>query len=536
MRGEALAEAALGQRLKTVELRADRGAILDAKGEPLAVTIEAYDITADPSLISDPMGAAMAIAPIANVDPAELARKLAESDKRFAYVARGVSPEVWDRVQALELAGILGVQTPRRVYPGGSTAANIVGFVNAEGEAAGGLELGFDTMLAGSSGEKTVERVLGKQVPTAPATITEAVPGSSVQLTIDRDIQHVAQQAIADAVQRSASDWGTVVVMDPATGDILALAEAPTFDANDPGSANDADRGTRSLTTPFEPGSTGKVISIAGVVNEGAANPYTYFKVPGSLKRGDKAFGDHFEHNGLNLTLTGIMAKSSNIGTILAAERIGKRKLYRYEKLFGIGEPLNLGIPGESMGSIPPVGRWSPTTFPTLAFGQGYSANSVQMASVYATIANDGVRVPPRLVSAVIAPDGQRTEAPAGRSTIAISPQAAEQVRAMLEATTQEGGTGTSARIPGYRVGGKTGTAQLVENGRYGRGVVASFAGIAPIDDPQLVVSVSLVNPRAGRYGGELGGPVFKDVMTFALQQRQIPPTGTKAPSLPLGG
>ena len=536
VRGTALASEALDQRQRTIDLPASRGAILDSSGQPLAVTVDAVNVTADPTLVSDPVGTATQLAPILGMDEAELAMKLT-GDRRFVYVKKAITPETWARVSALGLPGILSEQTSKRVYPGGELAANLVGFVDADGAGAGGLEYGMQDVLAGTDGSQTYERVSGKALPTAPMTVVDAKPGSDVQLTIDRDIQHVAQEAIAGAVQRASADWGTVVVMDPHTGDILALAEAPTFDANDPGAADAANRGNRALTAMYEPGSTGKVISIAGVVNENKANAYSYFRVPGALKWADTVIHDHDPHGRLNLTLTGIMAKSSNIGTVLATKRLGEAGLYRYAKLFGIGEPTGLNFPGETMGSIPAPGKWSPTTFPTLAFGQGYAVSSIQAASVFATIANDGVRVPPRLISKVVAPDGSATEVPLGKPVTVVTPETAEQVRGMLEAATQDGGTGAKARIAGYRIGGKTGTAQMIgANGRYDGAVIASFIGMAPVDKPDLVVAVSIVNPRAGRYGGEIGAPVFRQVMNYALQKQQIPPTGTKPVRLPLGG
>ena len=374
-------------------------------------------------------------------------------------------------------------------------------------------------------------------IPTGANSMTEATTGTTVRLTIDRDIQYVAQQAIAKRVAQSRADSGTIVVMDPRTGEILALATAPTFDPNKAASATDSNRGNRALTNVFEPGSTSKLMTLAAVVNEGKANAYSAFRIPSKLVRGGEDFQDHTPHGTLNLTLAGIMAKSSNIGTILAAERIGGKKLYKYLKKFGIGEPTGLGFPGEATGYVPPHKDWSATSMPTIAFGQGLSVNAVQAASVFATIANDGVRVQPSLVAELVHADGTVEVPPASETTRVVSPSAAKQVRAMLESVVGEGGTAPMAAIPGYRVGGKTGTAQAFnESCRCYSGVVASFIGIAPADDPQLVVAVSIMNPRAGRYGGELGGPVFKDVMTYALQARQIPPTGSTATRLPLGG
>lgn len=536
IRGEALAQEALGQRLRTAEIPALRGAILDDDGNPLAITLEARNVTADQTLITDPAATAAALAPVLGSDAAALAVRLT-GDRRFVYVAKAITPETWDRISALGLAGIFSEPAARRIYPAGDLAANVVGFVGAEGSGLGGLEYSMNTQLAGTPGEQTYERGPGgKVIPTGENSTTDAVAGTTVKLTIDRDIQYVAQRELAQKVAEAHADSGTLVVMDPKTGKILALATAPTFDPNHPGSAPADDRGNRALTSVFEPGSTAKVMTLAAVVNEGKANPYSAFTVPGVLRRADKDFHDHTPHGTLGLTLTGIMAKSSNIGTILASERIGGSKLYKYLKKFGVGEKTGLGFPGEQAGFIPKHSDWSPTSFPTIAFGQGLSVNAVQTASIFSTIANDGVRVQPSLVSEYVQPDGTTVPAPAPKTTQVVSASTARQVRAMLETVVGPGGTAPMAAIPGYRVGGKTGTAQAVAaDGRgYDGTVISSFIGMAPADNPSLVIAVTIFNPRAGRFGGELGGPVFKDVMTYALQARAVPPTGTKAPSLPL--
>jgi cell division protein FtsI (penicillin-binding protein 3) len=535
VRGEALASAALDQRLRTLTLPASRGQVLDASGQVLAVTAEAYNITADQTLVTDPNGVAVQLGPVLGVDPEVLAARLT-GDRRFIYIAKTVTPEQWDRIDALRLPGVFSEPTSRRTYPAGDLAANVVGFVGAEGTGLGGVEYAYQQQLAGTPGKETYERGPGGRViPTGANSLTEATAGTSVRLTIDRDIQYVAQQTLAAKVAESHADSGTIVVMDPRTGYILALATVPTFDPNKAATADPADRGNRAVQDVFEPGSTSKLMTLAAVVDQGKANAYSAFTVPGQIARGGKTFHDHYAHGTLKLTLAGIMAKSSNIGTILAADRIGGRKLYRYLKKFGVGEPTGLNFPGESKGYVPPHADWSPTSFPTIAFGQGLSMNSVQSAAVFATIANDGVRVQPSLVQELIHADGTTEQPPAPTTTRVVSPQTAKQMRILLESVVAPGGTAPMAAIPGYRVGGKTGTAQAYDSscGCY-RGVVASFIGIAPADNPQLVVAVSIFNPKVGRFGGELGGPVFKRVMTYALQARKIPPTGTHAPVLPL--
>jgi cell division protein FtsI (penicillin-binding protein 3) len=536
VRGDALASAALGQRLKTVDLPAERGAIVDSKGDPFAITVESRNITVDQTLVTNPAEVAASLSAILNQDVVALQERLTGT-RRFVYIAKDVTPETWRQIQQMRLPGVFSEQSSRRVYPGGPVAANIVGFVGADGTPLAGMEFGLNDVLSGENGTRTYERGPGgRAIPTASSTRTDATPGASVHLTINRDIQHVAQQAVAEQVKASRSDSGIVVVMDPKTGDILALATAPTYDANDPGAFPEKDRGNRALTEIFEPGSTSKVMTLAAVVDQGKGTPYTQLTVPGKLPRGGKDFKDHTPHGTLRMTLAGVMAKSSNIGTILAAERIGGKKLHRYLKRFGVGEETGLNFPGEAKGFVPEHRNWTATSLPTIAFGQGLSMNAVQATNVFATIANDGVRLPPRLVSHYTQADGSVEEVPIPKGRKVVSPKTAVQVRAMIEAVVRDGGTGTSAAIPGYRVGGKTGTAQYVDpvRGGYGRGVMASFIGMAPLDSPELVVGVFMMNPKVGRYGGQLGGPVFKRVMTYALQAQRVPPTGTKPTRVPL--
>jgi len=533
-RGSALASEATNQRLKEISLPAARGAITDAAGNPLAVTVQAYNVTADQTLIADPIATANAMAPILSVDPAALALRLT-GDRRFVYVAKELTPENWQRIADLELPGILKEGTSKRVYPSGDLAANVVGFVGADGKGLGGLELGLQDQLAGTDGEQTYERGSGgRAIPTAQHSKVEAVAGSTITLTLDSDIQYAAQQAISEQVAQARAESGTVVVMDPRTGKILALAEAPTFDPNDISSSRSSDLGNRALSDVFEPGSTAKTMTMAAVIDQGAASPTTGFTIPGTLKRGDKVFHDDVAHGTWHLTLTGVLAKSSNLGTILASETIGSRTFNQYLRKFGMGQPTGLGFPGESKATLMPYKDWSQTTFPTLVFGQGMNMNTVHAASVYATIANDGVRVTPSLIESVTAPDGTVTEGAAPQMTTVVSAKTAKTVRTMLEVVVSDKGTAPKARIPGYRVAGKTGTAQVAVNGGYGRDVIASFIGMAPADKPELVVAVTIVKPQNGRWGGQLAAPVFKEVMMSALKTRHVPPTGTSAPNLPI--
>lgn len=516
-RGDALAAAALDQRTTTVKVLADRGDVLDARGVPLAMTVESRHVTVDQTLVTDPLATAQAIAGVLGTPAGPLVERLT-GDRRFAYVVKDITPEQWRVIDELGLTGVYSERTLKRIYPSGDVAANVVGFVGSEGAGLAGIEYALDDRLAGTDGLRTFERASGVAIPGSAAVVEEPVPGSPVQLTIDRDIQYVAQRALANEVMATGAESGSIVVMDPRTGDILALASVPTFDPNDPGAADEANRGNRAITDVFEPGSTAKVMTVAAVIEEGGADANTMFDIPPTLDRGGKTFHDATEHGGYNWDLATILSQSSNIGTILAAETIPEETYFSYVERFGIGKPSGVGLPGESPGYLPPMDDWSATTFPTLAFGQGFSVNAIQMADVFATIANDGVRMPARILADPAAPVAQGERV--------VSERTARTVREMLERVVAAEGTAPMAGIPGYRVGGKTGTAQVIdpECGCYNGETIGSFIGMAPIEAPELVVAVTIVKPKVTQMGGELAGPVFREVMTYALQAQRVAP------------
>ncbi len=530
------AEAEAG-RLRTVALPAVRGTITDRNGVALATTVDAVNVTADQTLVVDPAATAGVLAPVLGVDVSVLTKRLSGS-ARFVYLAKTVTPRTWRQVRELDLPdpkveglpGVFGEKTSKRVYPAGSTAANVIGFVGADGSGLGGLEFELDDVLSGRDGTATYELSAGgRRIPSGVDSQREAVAGRDVRLTIDRDIQYVAQRAIAKAVRSTSSQSGTVIVLDPRTGALLAMATAPTFNANSPGSSPSADRGNRPLSEPYEPGSTGKVLTAAALLEEGVVTPATPITVPNRLVRAGKSFKDFEDHGTQQLTYAGTLAKSSNIGTIRAAERLGNlKRLYPYLKKFGVGSPSGLGLPGEASGSLPKPSTWSATSGYTMTFGQGYSVNTLTMASAIGAIANDGVRVAPTLVESTRGPDGSVRSAAKGERTRVVSAGTAGTVRSMMEMVTRKGGTAPLAKIPGYRVGGKTGTAQ-----RYNpscscySGYTMSFIGMTPVDDPGVVVAVTLQAPRSALGGGVNAGPVFREVASFALDTLRVPPTGT---------
>ncbi|MFG3189219.1 peptidoglycan D,D-transpeptidase FtsI family protein [Streptomyces omiyaensis] len=555
-------------RYQEYTLSAERGEITDRNGIALATSVDAYDITADPKLFTAeesklrdaPEQAAALLAPILGKEPADLAKKLRTPKSRYTLLARKQTPQVWNQIKDLRkvyaqkaqepggtgvnlLGGVLSEPSTKRVYPNGDLGAGILGYVNAEGRGAGGVESMLDPELAGQDGKIRFTASGGRQVPTAGSQGTPAVPGSDIELTIDRDIQWAAQRAIADQVQKSRADRGYVIVQDTRTGEILAMANAPGFDPNDLSAANAAAMGNAALQDAYEPGSTSKVMSMAAVLEEGKAAPDTHVTVPNRLHRGDRLFKDDIDHPTWYLTLNGVLAKSSNIGTILATGQLGKdqaesnRVLDGYLRRFGIGSPTGLGFPGETAGILAKPEDWSTSQQYTIPFGQGLSVNALQAASVYSTIANGGVRVEPTLVRGTKGPDGRFTPAPKPGENRVVSEKTATTLAQMLESVVDDReGTGTKAAIPGYRVAGKTGTANRVdpELGRY-KGYTASFAGFAPADQPRVTVYCAIQNPTKGSYfGGQICGPIYKKVMEFALKTLHVAPTGSASPRLPV--
>ncbi|MDH6551891.1 cell division protein FtsI (penicillin-binding protein 3) [Streptomyces sp. SAI-133] len=550
-------------------LAAERGGITDRDGVALATSEDAYDITADPTLFTrkqlkiddGPEQAAALLAPILGQEQEAIVKKLRPKDKKLRYVllANRQTPQVWKQIKDLKsalatksetdpgttnvLAGVLSVPTTKRVYPNGDLAAGILGWVNADGKGGGGVEQQLNSLLAGKDGKVRYAQSGGRQVPTVGSTETPAVPGSDVELTIDRDIQWAAQQAITDQVKKSKADRGYVIVQDTRTGQVLAMANSPGFDPNDLSRASSVNMGNAALQDAYEPGSTAKIMSMAAVLEQGVATPLTHVIVPNRLHRGDRLFKDDIDHETWYLTLNGVLAKSSNIGTILATGQLGKTQaqanqvLYSYLRKFGLGRYSGLDFPGETPGILAKPADWSTSQQYTIPFGQGVSLNAMQAASVYSTIANGGVRIEPTLVRGTKGPDGRFTPAAKPKETRVVSAKTARTLAQMLESVVDDQeGTGTKARIPGYRVAGKTGTANRVDpaTGKY-KGYTSSFAGFAPADKPRITVYCAIQNATSGSYfGGQICGPVYKQVMEFALKTLQVPPTGAKAAKLPV--
>lgn len=544
--------AASSSRLTDYTLTATRGSILDSAGNPLAESVNAVDVVADPAQIKqlkqDPAVYASKLAallgnPPGTADVATLRKELAAVPNQYQLLAKQVTPQTWNQIKQLGLSGVYGITDAATVYPQGPLAANVLGYVDNSGQGGGGLELAFNTLLAGKNGSISYQAASGVEIPTAGINEQVPVPGSSVVTTINSQIQYVAQQAIAQSVRDSNADSGTVVVMDPRTGSILAMATAPSYDPAAYATTPPALLGDRAISDVYEPGSVNKVITMSAVIQQGKAVPLTHVVVPGFLPLDGTTFHDDTDHLTEDLTLNGVLAESSNIGTVLASNTLGPDRnqiLYDYLTRFGIGQPTGLGLPGESPGILAPWQKWNASQQFTIAYGQGVSVNAIQATSVFGTIADAGVRVTPNIVRGFLSPSGMFTAVPTPARSVVVSPQTAAQVEQMMESVLGDQGTATAAAIPGYRIAGKTGTANRYDvqcdGGKGGYcGHTGSFIGFAPADDPQLVVSVVLQNPRTGNYaGGAIAAPVFKQVMSFGLQDLGIAPTGTKSPNLPV--
>jgi cell division protein FtsI (penicillin-binding protein 3) len=541
-------ERAVNEMEKVKTLQAPRGDITDINGVPFARSVAATSIVVDQTQILDPAKVAAFVAPILNMSVFDVQTALT-GKRKWNMVAQNAKPATWLKLSSAidqynskfpgmspeRIIGFFPERSYIREYPSGSLIASLIGFVNRDGVGATGLESSMNSTISGKQGKYSYANGYKAEIPGSQSEIIPAQAGTSIRLTVDRDIQWVAAKAIADVVKSSRALSGTVIVMDPKTGQILAHATAPTFDPNDTTKVSLVAMRNPSVLDVYEPGSTGKVMTLAAAMEEKKITPETVLTIPYALKRSTKVFHDHEPHPTQRLTTAGVLAVSSNTGSIKIGEMLSNDKLYEYLTKFGIGTKTGSGLPGESRGILPKVADWSGTTAPTVAFGQGYSLTAMQATSVFATIANDGVRVSPTVIAGKSDSSGNYTPSATRESVRVISSDTAANMRLMMESVVSANGTAPSAAIPGYRVAGKTGTAQRIDDtcGCY-RGYTASFIGFAPADNPAYVISVTIQDPKGLHWGGYLGGPVFKKVMSFVLQSKGIAPTGTTVVPFPL--
>jgi cell division protein FtsI (penicillin-binding protein 3) len=535
---------AAAEGVRTVILPAERGDILDRNGVALADSIQGKMVVADPLMTADDAPEiAQILSTGLDVDYFRTLRALRGRDEgsRFEYVARRVpSTLATDVLAQLAEAGFNGVSTrddPIRDYPADDVAANLLGFMGTD-EPLGGFERTFDAQLAGKDGTARYTLGGGNRVPLGENTVVPARNGDPLRTTIDLDLQWFTQRVLSQTLQKYRARSGVALVMDTRTGELLALADAPTFDANEPLEADKEDLGSRALSDAYEPGSVQKVLTAASLIDAGKVTPRQKFRVPALLHRQDRPIGDWFDHGNIKLTLTGILAKSSNIGTVLAADAFTPQDLTTYLRAFGLGARTDVGVRGESPGILTDGDVMTSQTKDRVAFGQSLSVNAVQMAAAVNTIANGGVRIAPSLVMGSATTDeGVAVGTDNAEATRVVSEQAARQTARMMERVTHEGaGVAPMAAVPGYLTAGKTGTAQRVDDecGCYDGSTTVSFGGFAPADDPRFTVYVAVHAPQVDGGGATIAGPAFSRILGYALGRYGVPPTDGKPSRLPV--
>jgi cell division protein FtsI (penicillin-binding protein 3) len=516
-----LRAAAREQQLTYQTVPAQRGAITDRGGVQLAVSEPADDISATPYLVKDPLDAARRLAPLLGQPQDRLLAKLSER-RGFVYLARALPAKQARAALALKIAGIDGTPVMRRVYPRGTLAAQVLGIVGTEGNGLAGLEYSQNALLAGHAGKRrVVSDALGQ-----PVSITDAramSPGASLTLTLDAAIQQRAEDVLGAVAQTFSPKDATAIVMDPRSGAVLAMASWPALDANDPSKTAPGALENRAVSFDYEPGSTFKAITVSNALQQGLVTPSTSFEIPNQIQVADRTIHDDTEHAPESLTTAQILAQSSNVGAIKIGLLEGAPSFNTWVRHFGFGARTGVELPGEEIGALLPLSRYSGSSMGNLPIGQGQLVTPIQMASAYAAIANGGILRPPHVIAAV---DGRRRPEPAGRRV--ISPQTAAELRQMLEGVLAPGGTASQVSIPGYQLAGKTGTASKIDptTGKYSESAyVASFMGFAPASAPKLLCAVIVDEPQAGSiFGGAVAAPAFGEIMSFALPYLRIPP------------
>ena len=522
------------ERDKTIPLPALRGSITGANGQVLAMTVATYLVWADPTQIKaaelPQVGGSLA-APLGMTPAAVLGLLQHPTSPKYVVLAKGVSAQAASQITAMSLPGVHQTASYARSYPEGSVAANIIGFTGTrKGVLTGGagLELQHNALLAGRPGSEQVQiGTDGQQIPLAGSRNQPVVNGSGLRLTIVPALQYAAEQACASQVKKTKADNCTVVIIQPKTGAVLAMAQYPTYN---PSNVTNVDQTTNlAVQAQFQPGSTAKVITASAALERGGQTPMSAYKIPYQIREGGQFIHDAEWAPGEHYTIAGIIAHSSNVGMSQVARHISEQTQYDYLRAFGLGQPTGIGLPNEIGGDLPPVSQWYGDTRYTLSFGQGVAVTAMQMAEVYATIANGGVRVQPTLIAGTTSPAGKYTAAPAPQSRRVIQATTARELLQILQQVPAVDAAGAQpwGIIPGYAVAAKTGTSQE-SNGKCALCVYgSSWIGLAPGDNPQLVVAVNVQNPRkGGHFGAVVAGPVFYQVMKNALATLQIPPDG----------
>jgi len=514
------------QQHETIVTPAGRGTILDRTGLPLALGEEATTVYADPHDVRNPRTVALAAERTLGVDANRLYPQLLDKRKRFVYVLRQADPERAAALRKLGLPGVGFYPEERRVYPQHAVGAQVLGADGTDDRGLGGLELGLDSLLSGRPGRETfVKDPLGR-----PLDVLSSVPerdGHDVFLTIDHTIQANAEAILRQTVAQQRAKGGTAIVLDPRTGQVLAMAVVPSFDANRFSHVPAAVQRNRAVTDTYEPGSTFKLVTVAAALSEQLVTASTPFTLPYSIQVADRVIHDAERRGTETLTVGQILSHSSNVGAVTLALKVGSDRLSRWIEQFGFGRRTNIDFPGESAGIVLPRAQWSGSTIGTVPIGQGIAVTPIQMATAYAAVANGGVALAPHVVDRVVGMSRARAHLPGVRRRRVLSPRIAHQLLSMLVNVVAEG-TGTSAKVPGYLVAGKTGTAAKPDPfGGYSSKYVASFVGIVPASKPRLVILVAVDEPRQAIWGGVVAAPAFAQIAKFDLQYLEVPPDAT---------
>jgi cell division protein FtsI/penicillin-binding protein 2 len=519
--GSKLATAATSQQRQDLKVPAPRGTISDRKGVALAVAEAADDISATPYLVKDPGAAAKALAPILGRPESDVLADLARRDTGFVYLAKALPSRRAEKIRSLGIEGIDLAPTQRRVYPRGYSAAQVLGFVNAAGKGAAGLEYKLDSTLRGRDGLRRVVRDgIGDDITVRDIQPTEH--GQAVSLTIDSNIQAATEKVLRGVGAKYRPKGATAIVTDPQSGEILALANWPQIDANSPGKSPQWANTDRAVSFTYEPGSTFKAFTVAGALEDGTVTPQTSFDLPPTLTRYDRTLHNNEERGPETMTTSEILAKSDNVGAATIGLKLGEKRFDSWTRQFGFGTPTGVELPGEERGIVMPLEKYSGTSMLNLPIGQGQSVTPMQITQAYGAIANGGLLRRPRIIKSV----GGRTQ-PMPRGKRIISRRTSSELRSMLEGVLAAGGTASEVEIPGFKLAGKTGTANKIEpDGTYSeRKYVASFVGFAPAKNPKLLVSVVVDEPTQGSiYGGAIAAPAFGEIAGFALQYMRIAP------------
>ena len=520
VKGGELRADARTQQVTTVEVPGERGRVIDRNGKVLAVSEDAATVFATPYQVHDPAEAARRLATVLDVPDEEILDPLSDRDSGFAYLAREVDLITAERVRKLDLDGVGILPDSRRAYPQGKLASQVIGTVGTENQGLTGLESGYEDLLGGTDGEaKVTKDALGETIERE--TLSGQTSGEDLKLTLDAELQAETEDTLAEVGRTYQPAGATIVVTDPHSAEVLAIANWPRIDPSDPAGASEEQLANQATGFTYEPGSTFKAFTVAGALEEEVVKPDTVFDLPPSIRVADRTIEEAHPREQIRLTVADILAQSSNVGAVKVGLALGSEPFDSWVRRFGFAEPTGVDFPGEERGIVPALEDYSGSTLGNMAIGQGLSVTPIQMAAAYGAIANGGRLLTPRLV---IKQDGEAVDPPSAQRV--LSDRNAAEVRTMLEGVLAPGGTAETVQVPGYTLAGKTGTAEKAIDGGYSKSkFVASFVGFAPADNPGLLVTIVVDEPEGSYYGSDVAAPAFGEIATFALPYLGIPPS-----------